>query len=135
MQVDLEVEAFHWVPKRAITLTVNLLGSLFPHLPAAPFMHLLTQLNRVWRVREAAAVRQLRKEHVAELTALRRTAAHATPYQQHVMQQRLDFVKAQLKGSRAACLQLVSSIAAPAHWPSDLTQRAVDLAAGMTDPS
>lgn len=102
LQVDLEVEAFHWVPKRAITLTVSLLGRLFPQLPAAPFMHLLTQLNRVWRAREAAAVRQLRREHAAELAALGRAAEHATPYQQNVLQQRLDFVKAQLKGSRAA---------------------------------
>jgi hypothetical protein len=97
--VDLEVEAFHWVPKQAITLTVNLLGKVFPHLPAAPFMHLLTQLNRIWLVRGNAELRCLRKQHLSELAALRRMASNATPYQQSILQQRLKFVEAQLKGS------------------------------------
>jgi hypothetical protein len=99
MQVDLEVEAFYWVPRQAITLTVSLVGKLFPHLPAAPFMHLLTQLNRVWLVREDAALRRQRKQHLSELGEMRRMATNATPYQQSVVQQRLKFLQGQLKNS------------------------------------
>ena len=45
--VDFEVEDFHWVPKLAVDLVISLLGRQFPNLPVAPFMQLLTQLNKV----------------------------------------------------------------------------------------
>lgn len=46
-EVDFEVEDFHWVPKRAVSLMITLLASHFPNLPVEPFMKLLTQLNQV----------------------------------------------------------------------------------------
>jgi hypothetical protein len=97
VQIDFEVEDFHWVPKKAIDLMVSLLGRQFPDLPAAPFMCLLVQLNKVWHVRERSALRRLQKGHEQEMRTICRMQQEATPYQQNIIQQRLDFVSSQLK--------------------------------------
>ena len=99
--IDFEVEDFHWVPKKALDLTVGLLGRQFPELPVAPFMQLLTQLNQIWRARETEAVRAVQKACKAELVALKRLHKHLTPYQENVLGQKIDHLKKELKLSRA----------------------------------
>ena len=117
MQVDLELEAFHWVPKKAIDACVRLLGRDFPALPVAPFMRLLTQLNRVWLARETAAVQKVTATKDREMRALQRIAAQATPYKQSMAEQRLAFVKGQLKASSAPRFPLSLSCPAPVAVP------------------
>jgi hypothetical protein len=101
-QVDLEVEDFHWVPKRCLDLAISTLGRGAPRLPAAPVLSLLTRLNKVWRAREAAALRRAKAAHAEEMAAFALAVTGGTPYQQSVAQQKLDFTKRQLKLSSAA---------------------------------
>lgn len=99
-QVDLEVEEFHWVPKDAIKHMMALLGQ-FKELPTAPFMSLLGELNKVWKQRETERIREVQLQHEQDLADFRRLHQQATPYQQSVMQNKLDYLRRELKSSRA----------------------------------
>jgi hypothetical protein len=101
VQVDFEVEDCHWVPKAAIDAMLNLIAQ-FPDLPTAPFLNLLTQLNKVWRQRGLQQIQEVQDEHVKELAYFQRSSKQATPYQQKVMHQRLNHLKNELKKSRAS---------------------------------
>jgi hypothetical protein len=101
IQVDFEVEDCHWVPKAAIDATLSLIAR-FPDIPSAPFMSLLTQLNKVWRQRELERLRELQTSHEKELGEFQRSHRQATPYQQAVMHQRLNHLKSELKQSRTS---------------------------------
>lgn len=101
VQVDFEVEDCHWVPKAAIDATLNLIAQ-FPNVPSAPFLHLLTQLNKIWRHRQLQNVQEAQQQHEKELADFQRASQQATPYQQKVMHQRLNHLKNELKRSRTS---------------------------------
>lgn len=99
VQVDFEVEDCHWVPKAAIDAMLNLIAQ-FPNLPSAPFLSLLTQLNKIWRQRGMQLIQKAQDQHAKDLTDFQRVSHQATPYQQKVMHQRLNHLKNELKKSR-----------------------------------
>eukprot|EP00892_Ulva_mutabilis_P008432 jgi/Ulvmu1/5961/UM026_0084.1 len=96
--VDLEVEEFHWVPKDAIKHMMALLGQ-FPQLTNGPFMAMLAELNKVWKQRETERIREVQMQHQKDLADFRRLHQQATPYQQSVMQHKLDHLKRELRAS------------------------------------
>ena len=103
VQVDFEVEDCHWIPKAAIDATLNLIAR-FPNVPSAPFLNLLTQLNKIWRHRQLRNVQEAQQQHEKELADYQRAAQQATPYQQKVMHQRLNHLKNELKKSRTSLM-------------------------------
>lgn len=99
LQVDFEIEDCHWVPKAAIDAMLNLIAQ-FPDVPTAPFLNLLTQLNKIWRKRGLQQVQEAQHQHEKDLVDFQRSSNQATPYQQKVMHQRLNHLKKELKLSR-----------------------------------
>jgi hypothetical protein len=99
VQIDLEIEDCHWVPKAAIDAMLTVIAR-FPNVPTAPFLNLLTQLNKIWRQRGLQQVQDAQQQHERELADFRRASHQATPYQQKVMHQRLNHLKNELKKSR-----------------------------------
>lgn len=94
------MEEFHWVPKDAVKHMMALLRE-FPQIPTAPFMSLLSELNKVWKQRESERVRDVQLQQERDLADFRRLHQQATPYQQSVMQDKLDHLRRELKSSRA----------------------------------
>lgn len=105
------MEEFHWVPKDAIKHMMSLLRE-FPELPTAPFMGLMSELNKVWKQREAERIRDVQMQHEKDLEDFRRLHQQATPYQQSVMQNKLDYLRRELKSSRMCSHNHVTTVTA-----------------------
>ena len=95
--IVIDEEAFHWVPKRTIHLTMAFAEKLFPKVPIQPFMMLLLQLNKVWRDAEKQRVEDVHARTEKKASKLRRQVAQNKPYQQVVSQSRIGYLKKQLK--------------------------------------
>jgi hypothetical protein len=106
-QVDFEVEDTFWVPKAAINLMRQVLGQHFSDLPTQPFLHLLTQLNRIWKQREAERLNEQQRQHERDMEVAMRLQKHATPYQQKVMSQRMAFLRKELRLTRVLPLPYI----------------------------
>lgn len=103
LQVEFDTEAWHWVPREAVAAAVAALGRAAPQLPAAPVLALLARLNKVWRQREAEAVREAKAQAQRSAAEAARASENAKPWQQAVAAQKLARTQQQLKRSRAAC--------------------------------
>lgn len=101
LQVEFDTEAWHWVPQEAVSAAVAALGRAAPQLPAAPVLALLARLNKIWRKREASAVRAAKQEAQKSAAQAARAKSNAEPWEQAVTQQSLAHTKRQLKRSRA----------------------------------
>lgn len=95
--IVLDEEAYHWVPKRTIHLTMAFAEKLFPKVPIQPFMMLLLQLNKVWRDHEREKVQDIHAKTEKRASKLRRQAQQTKPYQQVVNQNRIGYLKKQLR--------------------------------------
>lgn len=54
---------------------------------------------QIWRARENETIRLVKKEHRQEVMALSKLHKDATPYQESIMSQRIQYLKQELKTS------------------------------------
>jgi len=91
--VDVELEEYHWLPKKAIAVTAAFLKEVFPRLPTGPFMHLLMHLSKVWKDHHKEDLAERKKIHDQEVAELRRALDNQKPYYAVYAQDKIKHLK------------------------------------------
>ena len=87
-------EADYWVPSEVVRLTESFIRKLnLPDVPVAPFMHLLVQLNKIWRSHALERVETTRKSKDREIRTLKRVVNSAKPVDIVVKDHRIKQLK------------------------------------------
>ncbi|GAX77939.1 hypothetical protein CEUSTIGMA_g5381.t1 [Chlamydomonas eustigma] len=95
--VEASPEQWHWVPQQAVDVTVRAIAQAMPTAPMPALLHLLLEINKVWRKREADAMSAMKALHEDEIRELHELYRQRAPYETAVGRTRLVDLKRQLK--------------------------------------
>ena len=99
-------ELNYWIPQQALELLHTFQALNIPSVKVSKLESLLLSLHSVWRMRERILCEKLFRNYQTKIAVLKRQISQRKPYQEVVLSDRNQFLKAEIRRLRTELMQV-----------------------------